>query len=56
MGAILSNDFALLPDKYHHFYGTGDRKCVISYALWRDIAVTLAGPIGLAARSCPRLF
>jgi phosphatidylglycerol lysyltransferase len=22
------------------------RKCVISYALWRDIAVTLAGPIG----------
>ena len=40
------NDFALLPDKYHHFYGTGDRKCVISYALWRDIAVTLADPIG----------
>ena len=40
------DDFALLPDKYHHFYGTGDRKCVISYALWRNIAVTLAGPIG----------
>ena len=40
------NDFALLPDKYHHFYGTEDRKCVTSYALWRDIAVTLAGPIG----------
>ena len=42
------NDFALLPDKYHHFYGTQERKCVISYALWRDIAVTLAGPIGPA--------
>jgi phosphatidylglycerol lysyltransferase len=40
------NDFALLPDKYHHFYGPEDRKCVTSYALWRDIAVTLAGPIG----------
>ena len=40
------NDFALLPDKYHHFYGTQDRKCVISYALWRDVAVTLADPVG----------
>jgi phosphatidylglycerol lysyltransferase len=40
------DDFALLSDKYHHFYGSGDRKCVISYALWRDVAVTLADPIG----------
>ncbi len=40
------NDFALLPDKYHHFYGSQGRKCVISYALWRDVAVTLADPIG----------
>ena len=36
----------MLPDKYHHFYGAGDRRCVISYALWRDVAVTLADPVG----------
>ncbi len=40
------DDFAFLPDKHHHFYGAGDRRCVISFALWRDIAVTLADPIG----------
>jgi phosphatidylglycerol lysyltransferase len=40
------DEFALLPDKYHHFYGTGEQRCVISFALWRDIAVTLADPIG----------
>jgi phosphatidylglycerol lysyltransferase len=38
------DEFALLPDKYHHFYGTGEQRCVISYALWRDIADPIGPP------------
>lgn len=38
------DEFALLLDKRHFV----SDNCVVSYALWRDIAVTLADPIGPA--------
>lgn len=39
-------EFAFLPDKQYFFYGEGELRSVVAYALWRDVAVTLADPIG----------
>lgn len=41
------DEFALLPDK-RHFFSTGG--VLISYALWRDVAVTLGDPVGPSAK------
>ncbi|MFZ4483070.1 MAG: bifunctional lysylphosphatidylglycerol flippase/synthetase MprF [Chthoniobacterales bacterium] len=38
------DEFALLADKRH--YLARDGRAVVSYALWRDVAVTLGDPVG----------
>ncbi len=38
------DEFALLPDKRHFL--AADKRAVVAYALWRDVAVTLGDPIG----------
>lgn len=38
------DEFALLSDKRHFFSKSG--RAVVSYALWRDVAVTLGDPVG----------
>lgn len=40
------DEFAFLPDK-HHFHDP-QSNCFVSYALWRNIAVTLSDPVGPA--------
>lgn len=43
------DEFALLHDKRH--FVSNDGKSVVSYAIWRDVAVTLGDPVG-APESC----
>lgn len=43
------DEFALLPDKRHFL--TADGHAMISYVLWRDVAVTLGDPVGVPANA-----